>query len=61
IENAGFEGVEILKETKFPVKYMINDPTAKAIIGETNISSEDIAEIGDAVASIRVSATKPDQ
>ena len=61
IENAGFKGVEILKETKFPVKYMINDPTAKAIIGETNISSEDIAEIGDAVASIRVSATKPDQ
>ena len=59
IENAGFDGVKILKETLFPVKYMSNDPTAKAVIEKANISSGDIAEIEDAVASVRVSATKP--
>ena len=59
IENAGFDGVKILKETLFPIKDMSNDPTAKAVIEKANISSGDIAEIGDAVASVRVSATKP--
>lgn len=59
IENAGFDGVKILKETLFPIKDMSNDPTAKAVIEKANISSGDIAEIGDVVASVRVSATKP--
>ena len=59
IENAGFDGVKILKETLFPIKDMSNDPTAKAVIEKANVSSGDIAEIGDVVASVRVSATKP--
>ncbi|UCD96702.1 MAG: arsenite methyltransferase [Candidatus Bathyarchaeota archaeon] len=59
IKQAGFQQVKVLKETKFPIKYMINDPTAKAVIEKTSIPSKDIEEIADTVASIRVSAIKP--
>ena len=61
IEQAGFEGVEVLKETLFPIKYMSNDPTAKAVIEKADITFEEIAEIGDAVASVRVLAKKPNR
>jgi ubiquinone/menaquinone biosynthesis C-methylase UbiE len=59
IEQAGFKQVKILKETKFPIKYMINDPTAKVVREKTSISSKDVEEIADTVASVRVSAIKP--
>jgi arsenite methyltransferase len=59
IEQAGFKQVKILKETKFPIKYMTNDPTAKAVIRKSSISSKEIEEITDTVASVRVSAIKP--
>lgn len=61
IKQAGFEKVEIIEEMHFPIKYMSNDPTAKAVIEKTNISSGDIEEIGNAVASLRVFAIKPHQ
>jgi ubiquinone/menaquinone biosynthesis C-methylase UbiE len=61
IKQAGFEKVEIMEETHFPIRYMSNDPTAKAVIEKTNISSEDIEGIGNAVASVRVFAVKPYQ
>jgi arsenite methyltransferase len=59
IEKAGFQKVKIIEETRFPVKLMLNDPTAKAVMKETGTSKERIKEIGDTVASIKVYGTKP--
>ncbi len=59
IKHAGFEKVEIIEETRFPIKYMSNDPTAKAVIEKANISQRDLEEIGDTVASVRVCGIKP--
>jgi SAM-dependent methyltransferase len=59
IKRTGFEEVKIIDEKTFPIKYMSNDPTAKAVIEETGISSRDIEEIGDTVASVKVFGLKP--
>jgi arsenite methyltransferase len=59
IKRAGFEKVEIIEETHFPVKYMSNDPTAKAVMKDSKISLDDVEEIGDSVASIKVFGIKP--
>lgn len=59
IEKAGFKQVKIIKETVFPVEFMANDPTAKAVMKEARMPKESIKEIADAVASIKVSGTKP--
>lgn len=59
IKRTGFEEVKIINEKTFPIKYMINDATAKAVMEKTNITPRDIEEIGNTVASIKVSALKP--
>lgn len=59
IEEAGFEGVKVIEETRFPLDLMINDPTAKAVMKEANIRVEDVKGIENAVASVKVSSIKP--
>jgi ubiquinone/menaquinone biosynthesis C-methylase UbiE len=59
IETAGFDGVEVVEETQFPLDLMINDPTAKAVMKEANIRSADLKGIENTVASVKVSAIKP--
>jgi ubiquinone/menaquinone biosynthesis C-methylase UbiE len=59
IKEAGFEKVKIVEETPFPVEYMINDPTAKAVIKASKLSTEKVKEIANTVASIKVFGTKP--
>ncbi|UCH31268.1 MAG: arsenite methyltransferase [Candidatus Bathyarchaeota archaeon] len=59
IKQASFKKVEIIEETRFPIKYMNNDPTAKAVISDSKISLKEVEEIGDSVASIKVFGTKP--
>ena len=56
-----FQKVKIVEETQFPVKYMSNDPTAKAVIQKANISPEDIEDIEDSVSSVKVFGIKPVQ
>jgi SAM-dependent methyltransferase len=58
IKEAGFKEVKIVEEKHFPLKYMINDPTAQAIIRTSKLSAEKIREIGDAVASVKVFGVK---
>ena len=58
IRNAGFQNVKIIDRTMFPVDYMINDPTAKAIIKESKVPVEKAKETANSVASIKVYATK---
>lgn len=59
IKQVGFNDVRILDEAKFPIDYMLNDPTAKALADTVNLSAKSLAGIGDSVESIKVAAIKP--
>ena len=59
IRSAGFQEVTILEETPFPIEYMENDPTAKAVLGDFKIPPEKVGEIESSVSSIKVYAVKP--
>ncbi len=59
IREAGFQEVQVLDETFFPIDCMANDPTAKAIINELKITKEDLRNIENSVASVKVQAIKP--
>ncbi len=58
IKAAGFQEVKIIEETPFPIKYMANDPTAKAIIEKSKISPEKLEGVADSVISIKVYGVK---
>jgi SAM-dependent methyltransferase len=60
IKDAGFEGVDIVGETTFPTELMANDPTVAAIIEESNLPADELAQIGKSVLSIKVLAKKPE-
>ena len=59
IKEQGFQEVKIIEETRFPIKYMANDPTAKAVIEDASITMGNVKEIADAAVSIKVHAVKP--
>ncbi len=59
IKDAGFQEVEVIEESSFPVENMANDPTAQAIIKTSKISAEKIKKIANTVASVKVSGLKP--
>lgn len=59
IEDAGFEKVKVVDETRFPLDLMVSDPTAKAVMKEANIRAKDMKRIENTVASVKVSAVKP--
>lgn len=61
VKQVGFEKVNIIEETHFPIKYINDDTAAKAIIEKTNLSPRGLEEAGDAVASVKVIAIKPCQ
>jgi arsenite methyltransferase len=58
IKKAGFQQVDIIDETFFPIELMANDPTAKAIIKKQKIGSEKIKEAAESVISIKVRGDK---
>ena len=60
IRKAGFQEVKIVNETVFPIEFMANDPTAKAIIDKVNIPLEVVQDIANSVVSIKVQGIKPD-
>ena len=59
IEAAGFREVSIIDETSFPIEYMANDPTAKALIEGLNIPLEEVKEVASSLVSIKVNGVKP--
>ncbi len=59
IKTAGFQELRIIDETSFPIEFMANDPTAKAIMENLNISPEKVKEIANSVISIKIYAVKP--
>ena len=58
IKEAGFQDINVIDETSFPIEFMANDPTAKAVIKRINITSEELKEIGKTVVSIKVEGKK---
>ena len=59
IGEAGFQEVQVLDETLFPIDCISNDPTAQAIINKVKATKEDIKNIENSVASIKVQGIKP--
>jgi len=59
IKEACFEEVKIIEEKHFPVECMANDPTAKAIVRNSNIPAGKTKGIANRVVSINVYAVKP--
>ena len=58
IREAGFEAVQIVEETIFPIECMANDATAQAIVKDAGLSPERITEVEHSVASIKVRGIK---
>ncbi len=59
IKAAGFQGVRIIDETSFPIKWLTNDPAAKAISENLEMPAKEIEEVASSVVSIKVYGIKP--
>jgi SAM-dependent methyltransferase len=59
IKAAGFQEVRIIDEASFPIECMANDPTAKAVIKNLKIPSEEVKEVASSVISIKAYGVKP--
>jgi len=59
IHKAGFQEVRILDETVFPTQVLANDPTAREIVKNLNLSPQKAKELAQSVMSVKVSALKP--
>jgi arsenite methyltransferase len=58
IREAGFEDVQVVEESIFPIECMANDPTARAIVKDVALTPERIKEVEHSVASIKVRGVK---
>jgi arsenite methyltransferase len=59
IREAGFQDIDIVDETYFPLECMANDQTVKTLKKKANISPEDLDELGTTILSIKVTGKKP--
>jgi ubiquinone/menaquinone biosynthesis C-methylase UbiE len=59
IENAGFKEIKIINETHLPLETVLSDATAKAIMEELKLTKKSAEELVGSVASIKISAAKP--
>ena len=59
IRKAGFQEIRILDETVFPTQVLANDPTAREIVKNLNLSPQKAKELAQSVVSVKVSALKP--
>jgi ubiquinone/menaquinone biosynthesis C-methylase UbiE len=60
IKDAGFTDVKIVDESTFPVKFLNNDATATAVIESLKVTPDEIADIGNSIASVKVFGVKPE-
>jgi hypothetical protein len=54
IKASGFQEVRVIDEVSFPVEFMANDPTARAVIENLRMTPEKIKEVARLVKSVRV-------
>ncbi|MFC1950258.1 arsenite methyltransferase [Chloroflexota bacterium] len=58
IKTAGFQEVNIIDETPFPIECVANEPLMKAIMENLQISLEEVKEIVNSVTSIKIQGVK---
>jgi arsenite methyltransferase len=58
VKAAGFSEVKIVEETAYPLDCFINGPTAKLVMDDLKITSEQVKSISASIASIKVSGIK---
>ena len=58
IKKAGFDQIEVVQEDHLP-EVMLSEPDVKEFVEEQKLTKQEIADISNAVVSIKVSATKP--
>ena len=58
IKQAGFGQIEVVKEDHLP-EMLLNEPDVKEFVEEQKLTKKEIAEISNAIVSIKVSAVKP--
>jgi len=59
IKNAGFQNVRVDEQTVFPIDGLLDDPIAKQVIKDLNITGEYLTKLAKSVVSVKVSASKP--
>ena len=59
IRDAGFLEVEVVGESGVPFDLVANDPTARAIMEQMNLSQDEAERIAGSVTSVKVMALKP--
>lgn len=59
IARAGFEEIDVIGESDFPLDCMSNDPTGQAILISLRGSPEEIKKVEGSISSLKVSARKP--
>jgi SAM-dependent methyltransferase len=59
VRAAGFQDIQIVQEAAFPLESLANDPTARAIIEDSNLPPEERREIAGSVVSLGICAVKP--
>jgi len=58
IKDAGFQDVEIVDETSFPIDCIGNDPTIQPVLENWGVTSDQVNEAVNSIVSIKVSAIK---
>ncbi|MEW6025677.1 MAG: arsenite methyltransferase [Planctomycetota bacterium] len=58
VKEAGFKKIKVLDQARYPIKYMMNDPTAQALAQTINLSTKTVAGLIGSVISIKVAAVK---
>jgi hypothetical protein len=59
IQSAGFQGTKIIDEARPSAEVLANDPSAREIVKNLNLSREKAKELAHSVVSMKVSAVKP--
>lgn len=59
IKEVGFQQIKVIGESFFPIEDIVNDPTAQAIAKTSDMPAEEIKELDNNIASVRVSGVKP--
>ncbi|MFC1924232.1 arsenite methyltransferase [Chloroflexota bacterium] len=61
IRKSGFDEVNIVEETVFPLDCFINNPADSSFTDELGVTPQKMKEFSDSIWSIRVSAVKPSE
>lgn len=59
VKATGFGDWEILEESPVSLDCMLNDPAAAAIMEQMDLAPEEVERIGEVIASVKLTGTKP--